>query len=187
MKNGINTDQFHVKTGFLGKGRRNLISISINTETEFHKYKNGRIKIKNKTDQNRNISVRFSTGQRGRHGGCVPCDGENTETSRRRRLALLRCGLPNECVAPCVRAAAHPTAWADSAHGPPCQFLMRCRITYRPAIWIPEDSEVPHLSLCSLQSASVFFSRQISTNQPAVLFSHNKSAPATSHSTANRV
>ena len=46
MKNGINTGQFHVKTGFLGNERRNLISIFVNTETVSHKYRN-------KTDKNR--------------------------------------------------------------------------------------------------------------------------------------
>jgi len=41
------------------------------------------------------------------------------------------------------------------------------------------------LTLCSLQSVnSVFLSHQISINhQPAVLSSHNKSAPATTHRT----
>jgi len=38
---------------------------------------------------------------------------------------------------------------------------------------------------------SIFFTpnqyQLASTNQPAVLSSHNKSAPATSHSTANKV
>ena len=41
--------QFHVKTGFLGNGRRNLISTSVNTETESHKYGNGQTKIENGT------------------------------------------------------------------------------------------------------------------------------------------
>ena len=59
MKNGINTGQFHVKTGFLGNGRRNLISTSVNTETESHKYGNGRTKIENGTGRNGNISIRF--------------------------------------------------------------------------------------------------------------------------------
>ena len=59
MKNGINTDQFHVKTELLGNGRRNLISTSINTKTESHKYENRQTKIENRTDRNRNISVRF--------------------------------------------------------------------------------------------------------------------------------
>ena len=59
MKNGINTGQFHVKTGFLGNGRRNLISTSVNTETGSHKYENGRTKIENGTGWNGNISVRF--------------------------------------------------------------------------------------------------------------------------------
>ena len=59
MKNGINTGQFHVKTGFLGNGRRNLISTFVNTETGSHKYKNGQTKIENGTGRNRNISVRF--------------------------------------------------------------------------------------------------------------------------------
>ena len=47
MKNEINTDQFHVKTGFLGNGQRNLISTSVNTETGSHKYGNGQTKIEN--------------------------------------------------------------------------------------------------------------------------------------------
>ena len=64
MKNEINTGQFHVKTGFLGNGRRNLISTSVNTEMESHKYENGRTKIKNGTDRNGNIFVRFQP--------CVP-------------------------------------------------------------------------------------------------------------------
>jgi len=50
-------------------------------------------------------------------------------------------------------------------------------------------------SLCSLQSANnIFLSHQTSTShqllatsQPAVFFSHNKSAPATSRSQPNRV
>ena len=46
MKNEINTGQFHVKTGFLGNGRRNLISTSVNTKTGSHKYENGQTKIK---------------------------------------------------------------------------------------------------------------------------------------------
>ena len=59
MKNGINTGQFHVKTGFLGNGRRNFISTSVNIEMGSHKYGNGRTKIKNRTGRNGNISVRF--------------------------------------------------------------------------------------------------------------------------------
>ena len=59
MKNRINTDQFHVKIGFLGNGWKNLISTSVNTETESHKYENGQTKIENGTDRNWNISVRF--------------------------------------------------------------------------------------------------------------------------------
>ena len=59
MKNGINTGQFHVKTGFLGNGRKNLISTSVNTETGSHKYENGRTKIENETGWYGNISVRF--------------------------------------------------------------------------------------------------------------------------------
>ena len=59
MKNGINTGQFHVKTGFLGNGRRNIISTSVNTKTGSHKYGNGRTKIENGTGRNRNISVCF--------------------------------------------------------------------------------------------------------------------------------
>ena len=59
MKNKINTDQFHVKTGFLGNGQRNLISTSVNTETGSHKYRNGRTKIENGTGRNGNIFVRF--------------------------------------------------------------------------------------------------------------------------------
>ena len=59
MKNGINMGQFHVKTGFLGNGRRNLISTSVNTETGSYKYENGRIKIENGTSRNGNISVGF--------------------------------------------------------------------------------------------------------------------------------
>ena len=60
MKNRINTSQFHVKTRFLGNGRRNLISTSVNTKTESHKYGNGRTKIENGTGRNGNISVRFN-------------------------------------------------------------------------------------------------------------------------------
>ena len=59
MKNGINTGQFHVKTGFVGNRRRNLISTSVDTETGTHKYGNGRTKIENGTGRNGNISVRF--------------------------------------------------------------------------------------------------------------------------------
>ena len=59
MKNGINTGQIHVKTGFLGNGRRNLIFTSVNTETESHKYGNGRTKIENETGRNGNISICF--------------------------------------------------------------------------------------------------------------------------------
>ena len=59
MKNGINTSKFHVKTGFLGNGRRNLISTSVNIETGSHKYGNRRTKIENGTGRNENISVRF--------------------------------------------------------------------------------------------------------------------------------
>ena len=59
MKNEINTGQFHVKTGFLINGWRNLISTFVNTKTESHKYENGRTKIENRTDRNGNISVRF--------------------------------------------------------------------------------------------------------------------------------
>ena len=60
MKNGINTGQFHIKTGFLGNGRRNLISTSVNTETGSHKYRNRRTKIKNRTGRNGNISSVFN-------------------------------------------------------------------------------------------------------------------------------
>ena len=67
MKNEINTDQFHVKTGLLGNGQRNLISTSVNTIMGSHKYRNGRTKIKNETGQNGNISVRFQPYQG------VPC------------------------------------------------------------------------------------------------------------------
>jgi len=49
MKNRINMGQFHVKTGFLGNRRRNLISTSVNTETGSHKYGNERTKIENGT------------------------------------------------------------------------------------------------------------------------------------------
>ena len=59
MKNRINTGQFYVKTGFLGNGRRNLISTPVNTKMRSHKYGNGRTKIENGTGRNRNISVRF--------------------------------------------------------------------------------------------------------------------------------
>ena len=59
MKNGINMGQFHVKTGFLGNGRRNLIFTPVNTETGSHKYENRRTKIEKQTDRNGNISVRF--------------------------------------------------------------------------------------------------------------------------------
>ena len=59
MKNGINTGQFHVKTGFLGNGRRNLISTSVNTETGSYKYENRRTKIENGTSQSENISISF--------------------------------------------------------------------------------------------------------------------------------
>ena len=45
----MKTGQFHVKMEFLGNGRRNLISTSVNTETESHKYGNGRTKIENGT------------------------------------------------------------------------------------------------------------------------------------------
>ena len=45
-----------------------------------------------------------------------------------------------------------------------------------------------HLTLfICIQPAIFFLSHQTSTSQPAVLFSHNKLAPATSHSTATRV
>ena len=57
MKNRINTGQFYVKMGFLGNGRRNLISTSVNTETESHKYEDRRTKIEKETGRNRNISV----------------------------------------------------------------------------------------------------------------------------------
>ena len=59
MKNGINTGQFHVKTGFLENRRRNLISTSVNKEIGSHKYGNERTKIKIETDRNGNISVIF--------------------------------------------------------------------------------------------------------------------------------
>jgi len=59
MKNGINMGQFHVKTGFLGNGRRNFIFTPVNTETGSHKYGNGRTKIENRTGRNGNIFIRF--------------------------------------------------------------------------------------------------------------------------------
>ena len=59
MKNEINTGQFHIKTRFLENGLRNIISTSVNTETGSHKYRSERTKIKNGTDRNGNISVRF--------------------------------------------------------------------------------------------------------------------------------
>ena len=59
MKNEINTGQFHGKTGFLGNGRKNLISTPVNTKIRSHKYKNRQTKIENETDRNGNISIRF--------------------------------------------------------------------------------------------------------------------------------
>ena len=61
MKNGINTGQFHVKTGFLGNGRRKLISTSVNTETGSHKYGNRQTKIKNKKRSEQEYFRPFST------------------------------------------------------------------------------------------------------------------------------
>ena len=61
MKNKINTGQFHVKTGFFGNGRRNLISTSVNTETGSHKYENGRTKNRKRNGSEREYFRPFST------------------------------------------------------------------------------------------------------------------------------
>jgi hypothetical protein len=55
MKNGINTDQFRVKTGSRGNGRKNPSPISVNTETEPCKYGNEWTKVENRTGRNGNF------------------------------------------------------------------------------------------------------------------------------------
>ena len=69
MKNRINTDQFHVKTGFLGNGRRNGIP-QIQKRTE---------KIENGTGRNGNISVPFQQLR----GAPVPIDAGTVKSTPR--------------------------------------------------------------------------------------------------------
>ena len=69
MKNRINTDQFHINTGFLGNRRRNLISTFVNTEIGSHKYENGRTKIKKQNGSEREYFRPFSTLGRLQHVG----------------------------------------------------------------------------------------------------------------------
>jgi hypothetical protein len=59
MKNGINTSQFRVKTGFRGNGRKNPSLIPVNMETGPRKYGNEQTKVENGTGQNGIFSVRF--------------------------------------------------------------------------------------------------------------------------------
>ena len=56
--------------------------------------------------------------------------------------------------------------------------------TYLINLLVPKREE--HHSVRCNQSTVFFLSHQTSTSQPVVFLSHNKSAPATSHSTANR-
>ena len=51
--------------------------------------------------------------------------------------------------------------------------------------WLWYLSKLPIDSVHLHPDNSIFLSHQTSTSQPAVLFSHNKSAPATSHSQPN--